>query len=292
MGLFDIFKKKPAASKTSEKIALPKEVIDAVRERLVSGTERPYIKITTAVKDAGLTESKFGGYPYWEEGKAYPVDKHGEKLALLAQINLADVPKSSLPETGILQFYIALDDLMGLDFDGDTSGYKVIYFPQIKEPLSIERLKELGITAFCDCDEKMAYPPFRKTYALAFENATDWAWDFTSEEIVEAIKEIAGIEIDPRALYRTLSRETFNALFASLENAGHKMFGYANFTQTDPRTSEDEYPVLLLQIDSEFGKGSDKEIMWGDAGIANFFISEDDLKNRNFDDILYNWDCG
>lgn len=30
--------------------------------------------------------------------------------------------------------------------------------------------------------------------------------------------------------------------------------------------------------------------MWGDFGVANFFISKDDLKNKNFTKILYNWD--
>ena len=45
------------------------------------------------------------------------------------------------------------------------------------------------------------------------------------------------------------------------------------------------YDTLLLQIDSE------DDIMWGDSGIANFFISEEDLKNKNFEDMLYNWDC-
>ncbi len=35
-------------------------------------------------------------------------------------------------------------------------------------------------------------------------------------------------------------------------------------------------------------------IMWGDTGVGNFFISEKDLKDRNFSSsmILYNWDCG
>jgi uncharacterized protein YwqG len=32
-------------------------------------------------------------------------------------------------------------------------------------------------------------------------------------------------------------------------------------------------------------------IMFGDAGVANFFIKEEDLRNRNFRDVLYNWDC-
>ena len=35
----------------------------------------------------------------------------------------------------------------------------------------------------------------------------------------------------------------------------------------------------------------DYDFMWGDAGTAQFFITEDALKNLDFSDILYNWDC-
>ena len=37
---------------------------------------------------------------------------------------------------------------------------------------------------------------------------------------------------------------------------------------------------------------SDVDIMWGDVGVANFFIRLEDLKNRDFSNVLYNWDCG
>ena len=43
-------------------------------------------------------------------------------------------------------------------------------------------------------------------------------------------------------------------------------------------------------MDSEMGN-EDVEIMWGDSGVGNFFISEEDLKNLNFENVLYNWDC-
>ncbi|ETJ18863.1 hypothetical protein Q604_UNBC18576G0001, partial [human gut metagenome] len=30
---------------------------------------------------------------------------------------------------------------------------------------------------------------------------------------------------------------------------------------------------------------------WGDGGVCNFFINKDKLKNLDFSDVLYNWDC-
>ena len=64
--------------------------------------------------------------------------------------------------------------------------------------------------------------------------------------------------------------------------------GYPAFTQSDPRYYNKEYSkynTLLLQIDT------DENIMWGDSGVANFFIDKEDLENNNFNNILYNWDC-
>lgn len=55
---------------------------------------------------------------------------------------------------------------------------------------------------------------------------------------------------------------------------------------------KEEYNVMLLQVDSEFVEGERRYlILWGDCGIANFFIREKDLKAQDFSNILYNWDC-
>jgi uncharacterized protein YwqG len=31
--------------------------------------------------------------------------------------------------------------------------------------------------------------------------------------------------------------------------------------------------------------------MWGDSGVAQFFMHEDDLRRRDFSKVRYNWDC-
>lgn len=70
---------------------------------------------------------------------------------------------------------------------------------------------------------------------------------------------------------------------------GSKLGGYPFFTQEDPRAYEEytEYDTLLLQIDTE----EDLGIMWGDAGVANFFIAKENVTKRDFSKVLYNWDC-
>ena len=63
-----------------------------------------------------------------------------------------------------------------------------------------------------------------------------------------------------------------------------QVVGYPFFTQSDPR-SVDDGEILLFQLNSV------KDIMWGDAGVANFFIDREALKNRDFSHVMYNWDC-
>ncbi|MEE1943747.1 DUF1963 domain-containing protein [Pedobacter sp. KR3-3] len=43
--------------------------------------------------------------------------------------------------------------------------------------------------------------------------------------------------------------------------------------------------LLLFQLDS------DEHIMWGDTGVANFFIDPTDLANKDFSKVPYHWDC-
>ncbi|WP_323176133.1 DUF1963 domain-containing protein [Pantoea ananatis] len=31
--------------------------------------------------------------------------------------------------------------------------------------------------------------------------------------------------------------------------------------------------------------------MWGMSGVGNFFINKQDLINRDFSNVIFNWDC-
>ena len=89
--------------------------------------------------------------------------------------------------------------------------------------------------------------------------------------------------------------EDFDDFYDNLfDTTNHWLLGYPFFTQFDPRRNEEDfeideneifYDTLLFQMDS------DEDILWGDCGVANFFINKKDLENKNFNDILYSWDC-
>ena len=254
----------------------------------IEASVQPFIRIQ-AEPEFGLsiTDSKFGGEPYLPTGTDYPSDADGQPLFLLAQINCADLPSmegtplggtplSDFPRQGMLQFYIADDDLYGMDTDNPTEpGYfQVRYFPQVDPNNCIKDF------SFLPEFEDM---PLEETYALTFKKAEapvslqDWHFDQMLDESPYTFFDQFGGESD-------LMKRTYNRL---AQGGGHKMGGYAHFTQEDPRFREKEYKdaILLLQIDSD-----DIGICWGDMGIANFFILPEDLKKRDFSRVLYNWD--
>lgn len=77
------------------------------------------------------------------------------------------------------------------------------------------------------------------------------------------------------------------------EKHNSRIGGYPVFTQSDPRDAEcTDCDTLLFQLDSFSERGSNSEIMWGDMGIANFFISKDALARCDFSKVMFNWDCG
>jgi uncharacterized protein YwqG len=154
-------------------------------------------------------------------------------------------------------------------FDDQTKqeNFSVIYFPDI-----IEDESQL-ITDFSFV-KKQDYLPLEDASALSFQlkSAPLSVGDFQFNKIFLD---------DNEDIY-----EEYDELFPA---EGHKIGGYPYFTQSDPREYKEDYNdyILLFQMDTDDENG----IMWGDSGVANFFILPDDLKNKDFSNVLYNWDC-
>lgn len=276
-------------------------IIEYVKEK---GSAVSYhIEEITKDEPVRLIDSKFGGYPYWTADKEYPVDASGEKMYLLAQINFEQMAPSDnlLPKSGILQFFVKDDDLCGANFEDPTnqSNFRVIYHSEIGEPLSIEQLRELGVSANTDWDFDESMLPSVCEDAITFTKTVDYIsadTDEFEEYAKEAMSELYGWSLGG-TLYRELDYAEHDYLTKPFSTFGHKMLGFPAFTQNDPRIKEEEIPegkeantvehynTLLFQMDS-IGN-----VMWGDSGVANFFINSEDLKNLDFSDVLYNWDC-
>lgn len=264
------------------------KVIRAFKEKTIL----PCIELSATREDTTPFDSKLGGMPYIPKGFEYPynTNEKSEKkpLKLLAQLNFGKLPNiEGFPEKGILQFYIAYEedsDTYGADFSNPTAqkGFRVVYHENV-----IEDYNALGDMPVIE--ENPDYPfPFEGEFMLTGIKTTDSMGfdDYRfSDEFIKVYNSYMSPEISSLS---ELDESVLDLVSESTSNAGNIIGGYADFTQYDPRDCSElleKYTVTLLQIDSIDG------VMWGDSGIANFFIKPEALKKCDFSDILYNWDC-
>ena len=260
-------------------------------------TCREVIRIALSLADnLALTDSKLGGIPYIPQGGALPTSVDGKPLFMLAQINCEQLPENTLyPKKGLLQFWIAATEapLYGLDYEAPCSNdfKQVIYYPTFGEALPIDDF----INDYTFDNENLPFNSKRQ-FALHFKKDTESisleeraATQLFFEKWNEAFStQITTID----EFFEEVPNDICEEINASLlkEPTGHKIGGYPYFTQVDPREENDPHTLLLLQIDIDNVGG--EEICWGnEGGVANFFVSPEDMANCKFDDVLYNWDC-
>ena len=259
-------------------------------------TQREVIRIKLSLADElAVTDSKVGGMPYIPKGGALPRSAEGKPLFMLAQINCEQLLENSLyPKKGLLQFWIAdtEDPLYGLDYDDPCSNdfKRVLYFSTIGETLPIDDF----ISDYTFDDNHLPFNS-KKQFALHFKKDTESisleeraATQLFFEKWNEAFStQITTID----EFFEEVPNDICEEINASLlkEPTGHKIGGYPYFIQVDPREENDPHTLLLLQIDIDNVGG--EEICWGnEGGVANFFISPEDMANCRFDDVLFHWE--
>lgn len=216
-----------------------------------------------------LKDSKFLGTPFFPEGKEYPKDKNGKPMVMITQLNFEQIPKLEyFPENGILQLFLSPTDWYEEDFE-------IIYHSN--EELDKKSLDDFSFLSVKDYEEM----PIYKLHQLSFERGIDKGgsedsrfdylfdgmdyWDFNENLTEEQEKQFG---------------EYFYAM-------GHKIGGYAEFTQSDPRdyNAEQRADIQILQIDV------DDHIMFGDSGLGHIFISKQHLIQKDFSKAYFYWDC-
>ncbi len=276
------------------------KIVEKIKE--MTGIPAIFIERKPNTVQPSLTDSKFGGLPYWDMEKEYPTDSKGERMMLLAQINFSDLCAfdTELPKEGMLQFFITVDDdVFGMDFDDPVSqkDFRVVFHDTVRQDVTEEQVQALDIVRAEEVDD-YGTPIFRQA-ALSFRTGIDSMSsdieDFPTV-FVQAVKAVTGEEIDEENWYEYFGEDTDddNYLSEELSGLGHKMLGYPGFIQFDPREDKEDrkyYDTLLLQIDSDMGEDGEDYVLWGDCGVANLFINKEALIKRDFSNILYNWDC-
>lgn len=219
-------------------------------------------------------------------------------MILLAQINLNELESDELPQTGMLRFFIANDEMYGCDFDepDKQNGFRVIYHETIDKNITREDVLEFGIPSNEDMEEDSYGSPVDGEFAVDIKKTkiSISTEDYQFSKLFSKIaKELNFSVEDEYDMYDILDEDLYEEL--SEKNSGHWLFGYPYFTQGDPREFGEKlqyYDTLLFQMDSEWvEEASDYEILWGDVGVANFFINKEDLKKKDFSRVMYTWDC-
>jgi len=228
--------------------------------------------------DLKLENSKFGGLPYFPVGQELPKDTNGKTMRLLAQLNFSEIPKfTNYPAEGLLQFFIEEEEIYGLDYDQPTSqkGWRVLFFENIDfEP----RTDVAEVYATKWEESPLLVEPLALTFAFSK--------DYPTYPSLEYYRDI-------QPLFEQVEKGDYEDFLSDIYmdqglSDGHKIGGFPYYTQNEIRELRNQFLdyQLLFQMDSE-----DDKIMWGDVGVANFFIKKEDLIKRDFSKVLYNWDC-
>ena len=272
-----------------------KKVYDEIWDKYQKTAQtKAFAKITLTEDELKITDSKVMGLPYIPKDKDIPKTSTGDQMLMIAQINCEDLKGlKDFPEKGILQFFVLNDEdgLLGLDFDNQTiqDSFRVIYHEKIEEFYNENELKSI-------------YNPYNYEESYITNNNESYKMNFelTSEKerfedmfyhiFTKICKEKGLKQTQEDWLYRKL----LNFMQYS-ENYYSQCDGFAFFTQDDPREYNEEYKkfdTVLFQLNSEFDENTRNwKVCIGDAGVINFFINRENLKNKDFSEILYNWDC-
>ena len=261
----------------------------------------PAVRFTVETGEPGIFDSKIGGTPYFPKDMEYPKGQKnafaGQPLTLLAQLNFEQLPAiPDFPTKGILQFFIAADDLYGMSSDygeGMTrqENFRVIYHENIITD-ETQLLSADDIPTYTGDAE--GYLPFTGTYKLtphAPEQMPVTSWDFRfSEAFIKSYNELTDEPIED---IWELDDEICDKIFENPNTPDAVIGGYPVFTQDDPRAVESlaDCDVLLFELDSVFDRENGIDILWGDMGTGSFLIPRENLKKLDFSRVLYNYDC-
>ena len=259
-------------------------------EQLEKETKLPFMRIKTVDKIPAISDSKFGGLPYFPANESLPLDKEGKPMRLLAQINCKDLAGlEEYPQEGLLQFYLTTNPRW------DESVVK--YYEAVDEAVTAEmvagRINENYENNDCF--------PVEGEYGLEFTLSKESMSRDDNRLMAlfcQYFTKLSGTWISVPDDGGEEVYELFEGYCDDSYAGGHKVGGYNSAAQLPDyypyRESDafidvkaDESPVLLFQMDSE----SKKNIMWGDLGVARFFIKRSDLKARRFENAYLVWDC-
>lgn len=230
-------------------------------------------------KNVSIACSKFGGTPYFPRGATYPVNEDGYPLCFFAQINFSDFDNHELlPNEGLLQFFVdGTDELFGVNLvDAQNArNFRVVYYEKINPELQtdlphFEQFEGFDFIELVD-DQAMKFHKTKQHMSLE-----DYRFFTTFKNFTNLSLHVVDQHIED--LY-----ERYLTDFSFYSN---QVLGYPVFLQADTRMESDKLDVMLFQaVASEH-----LHFAWGECGVFNFFISQEDLLKRDFSRVSFQFD--
>lgn len=258
----------------------------SLRREEILALIRPAILLHTQKSDMSKlrpAQSRIGGVPDLPADWEWPTF-HGNPLAFLAQINLAEIPleveRGDLPRDGILYFF----SVYGWQKDdGD-----------IHPDLDWNRAEEIGFS--------QALWFIGDTTSLRRASKPDGIRTFDAAA-VEYLPVISLPRAEPNAREPVVAAlqwsedeyERLDNLYFDLDyyaktvrgfSVDHQLLGYAGAIQT---TVTPVNHRLLFQLDSDYNQTG---MEWGDGGMIYFVIEQEALKRGDFSKIVSDFQCG
>lgn len=249
----------------------------------VQASARPAVACQLSPITAPLpaTASRAGGQGYWPAAQPWPRTPAGKPLALLAQINLADLPAGAaaqlqLPGQGLLAFYISTD---GNDFLGDHA--QCLYWPDTSAPsLSAAQQLALQQTRTTEWDTPFQHP-VQGEYALRLAPAQP----HVLLHPCQAFEAHYGQSAWDWAQTHQLPDTFFDQLRDSQAQPTTHLGGHPFLPDDQAEPPElAQYP-LLFQLDSA-GHASDVQVDCACQGTLGFYLRPADWQAQRFDRAL------
>lgn len=286
---------------TGNKTVSHERLLDCLQKQKLAGVAgelskqlAPGVRLTGAgnAMVVKATNSKFGGVPALPSGVEWP-SWNGTNLIFLAQVNFKELqaatPRTELPATGLLLFfYDANQSTWGFD-PKDKGSWRVIYtdgetaLARWPAKLPAEaRLKEAPMRF--QAVQTLPVSPFKVTGYDELDEKSQERFDAIVHEYLERNKpmhQLLGNAVPIQGDNMQLECQLVsNGLYCG-DGRGYN----------DPRAEKlgdgaKEW-VLLAMIDTDEPRGW----MWGDGGCLYFWIRQEDLKARRFENVWMILQC-
>ena len=260
-----------------------------------------FLRMDTS-RPLAIGKSKIGGRPHLPRGFQWPyyegVNYHNMRtsrpLSFIAQINLSEITamdeEHKLPDSGFLYFFYELDTMMwGLT--PEEKGCARVFYYEISA-------KELSVTNYPWDLRPNYYVPespikFRKRRSIPSFEEIGNRTQLASAEYLQAAQK-CGFDTDrsPESVFKLLGYADLIqgsvVRECTLIEAGYSVDKWkflSDNKKNELSVNEDRW-ILLAQ----FGTISES-IMFGDYGCIYFYIKEDDLRKRQFNDVHLSLQC-